>query len=78
MVTAAPAGLSSAKAQVTFFEVDGKVVATQQVARTVPLILQWDETFDTQQAKLPQSQEAKWSVWRYPSGGGRLACDLGL
>jgi hypothetical protein len=56
-------GLSSAKAQVTFFEVDGKVVATQQVARTVPLILQWDETFDTQQAKLPQSQEAKWSVW---------------
>ncbi|MFO1089588.1 MAG: arylsulfatase [Hyphomicrobiales bacterium] len=26
--------------------VDGKVVATQKMERTVPLILQWDETFD--------------------------------
>ena len=26
--------------------VDGKVVATQKIDRTVPLILQWDETFD--------------------------------
>jgi arylsulfatase len=26
--------------------VDGKVVATQKLERTVPLILQWDETFD--------------------------------
>ena len=27
-------------------KVDGKAVATQRMARTVPLILQWDETFD--------------------------------
>jgi arylsulfatase A-like enzyme len=27
-------------------KVDGKVVATQQMERTVPFILQWDETFD--------------------------------
>jgi arylsulfatase len=27
-------------------KVDGKVIATQKMARTVPLILQWDETFD--------------------------------
>ena len=27
-------------------KVDGKVVATQTMARTVPLTLQWDETFD--------------------------------
>jgi arylsulfatase len=27
-------------------KVDGKVVATQQMARTVPLTLMWDETFD--------------------------------
>ena len=27
-------------------KVDGKVVATQKMKRTVPLILQWDETFD--------------------------------
>jgi hypothetical protein len=27
-------------------KVDGKVVATQTMERTVPLILQWDETFD--------------------------------
>ena len=27
-------------------KVDGKVVATQKMERTVPLILQWDETFD--------------------------------
>ena len=27
-------------------KVDGDVVATQTMARTVPLILQWDETFD--------------------------------
>jgi len=27
-------------------KVDGKVVARQKVERTVPLILQWDETFD--------------------------------
>jgi arylsulfatase len=26
--------------------VDGKVVATQTMERTVPVILQWDETFD--------------------------------
>ncbi len=26
--------------------VDGKVVAEQKMERTVPLILQWDETFD--------------------------------
>jgi arylsulfatase A-like enzyme len=26
--------------------VDGKAVATQQMERTIPLILQWDETFD--------------------------------
>jgi hypothetical protein len=26
--------------------VDGKAVATQKMERTVPLILQWDETFD--------------------------------
>jgi len=27
-------------------KVDGKAVATQKMERTVPLILQWDETFD--------------------------------
>jgi arylsulfatase len=27
-------------------KVDGNVVATQTMERTVPLILQWDETFD--------------------------------
>lgn len=27
-------------------KVDGKVVATQKIEKTVPLILQWDETFD--------------------------------
>jgi arylsulfatase len=27
-------------------KVDGKAVATQKMARTVPLILQWEETFD--------------------------------
>jgi hypothetical protein len=27
-------------------KVDGKVVATEKMERTVPLILQWDETFD--------------------------------
>lgn len=27
-------------------KVDGKVVATQTMDRTVPIILQWDETFD--------------------------------
>jgi len=27
-------------------KVDGKVVATQKMERTIPLILQWDETFD--------------------------------
>ena len=27
-------------------KVDGKVVATQTMERTVPLVLQWDETFD--------------------------------
>ena len=27
-------------------KVDGKVVATQKMERTVPLILPWDETFD--------------------------------
>jgi hypothetical protein len=26
--------------------VDGKAVATQKMERTLPLILQWDETFD--------------------------------
>ena len=28
------------------FKVDGKVVATQTMERTVPLTLPWDETFD--------------------------------
>ena len=28
------------------FKVDGKEVATQKMAHTIPLILQWDETFD--------------------------------
>ena len=28
------------------FKVDGKVVATQKMERTVPLTLPWDETFD--------------------------------
>ena len=28
------------------FKVDGKVVATQKLERTVPLTLPWDETFD--------------------------------
>jgi len=27
-------------------KVDGKVVATQMMERTIPLILQWDENFD--------------------------------
>jgi len=27
-------------------KVDGKVVATQKMERTLPLIMQWDETFD--------------------------------
>ena len=27
-------------------KVDGKEVATQQMARTLPMILQWDESFD--------------------------------
>ncbi len=27
-------------------KVDGKVVATHKMERTIPLILQWDETFD--------------------------------
>jgi arylsulfatase len=27
-------------------KIDGKVVATQKMERTIPLILQWDETFD--------------------------------
>jgi arylsulfatase len=27
-------------------KVDGKTVATQKMERTLPLILQWDETFD--------------------------------
>jgi hypothetical protein len=27
-------------------KVDGKVVAEQKMEKTVPLILQWDETFD--------------------------------
>ena len=27
-------------------KVDGKAVATQKMAHTIPLILQWDETFD--------------------------------
>jgi hypothetical protein len=27
-------------------KVDGKAVATHKMERTVPLILQWDETFD--------------------------------
>jgi hypothetical protein len=27
-------------------KVDGKVVATRKMERTVPLVLQWDETFD--------------------------------
>ena len=27
-------------------KVDGKVVATEKMARTIPFILQWDETFD--------------------------------
>ena len=27
-------------------KVDGKVVATQKMERTVPIVLQWDETFD--------------------------------
>jgi hypothetical protein len=27
-------------------EVDGKVVSTQRMDHTIPLILQWDETFD--------------------------------
>jgi arylsulfatase len=27
-------------------KVDGKAVATQKMERTIPLILQWDETFD--------------------------------
>lgn len=27
-------------------KVDGKVVATQKMERTLPLILQWDESFD--------------------------------
>jgi arylsulfatase len=27
-------------------KVDGKVVSTQKMEHTVPLILQWDETFD--------------------------------
>jgi hypothetical protein len=26
--------------------VDGKVVATQKMAKTIPMILQWDESFD--------------------------------
>ena len=28
------------------FKVDGKVVSTQTLERTVPLVLPWDETFD--------------------------------
>jgi len=27
-------------------KVDGKVIATQKMERTIPIILQWDETFD--------------------------------
>ncbi len=27
-------------------KVDGKVVATQEMKRTLPMILQWDESFD--------------------------------
>ena len=27
-------------------KVDGKVVATQKMERTIPITLQWDETFD--------------------------------
>jgi arylsulfatase len=28
------------------FKVDGKEVATQKLPHTIPLLLQWDETFD--------------------------------
>ncbi len=30
----------------TTFKVDGKVVATQKMEKTIPIILQWDESFD--------------------------------
>ena len=30
----------------TTFKVDGKVVATKKMERTIPIILQWDESFD--------------------------------
>jgi hypothetical protein len=34
------------KGGVGVLKVDGKVVSTQKMAHTIPLILQWDETFD--------------------------------
>lgn len=30
----------------TTFKVDGKVVATKKMEKTIPIILQWDESFD--------------------------------
>jgi len=30
----------------TTFKVDGKVVATRKMEKTIPIILQWDESFD--------------------------------
>ena len=35
-----------ARGGMAVFKVDGKEVASQKLERTIPLLLQWDETFD--------------------------------
>jgi hypothetical protein len=37
---------ASAGGRTSVLKVDGKVVASEKMDRTVPLVLRWDETFD--------------------------------
>ena len=39
-------GLDRETSDLNVLKVDGKEVTSMRIARTVPLILQWDETFD--------------------------------
>ena len=45
-----PSGLG--RPGIGVLKVDGKVVATEKMERTIPVVLQWDETFDVKHSEL--------------------------
>jgi hypothetical protein len=58
-------------------KVDGKEVATKQMQRTIPLILQWDETFDVGADTGTPVDEADYQVpFRFTGTLSKLTLEL--